>query len=87
LNNNLFQPARISGRMSGIVRQGIVGPAIVNPSAFQSSASYIARQSRFDERSRRRYGDWSVLGVPAMLLWLDDDLALDDGDSSCDDNC
>jgi len=60
LNNNLFQPARISGRMSGIVRQGIVGPAIVNPSAFQS---------------------------PAMLLWLDDDLALDDGDSSCDDNC
>jgi hypothetical protein len=82
LNNNLFLPARIQGRGPAIGR-----PAIVSTAVFPNSGSYIGRQSRFDERSRRRYGDWSVLGVPAMLLWLDDDLALDDGDSSCDDNC
>jgi len=39
--------------------------------------SNAARQSRFDARARRRYGDWSVLDIPAALLWLeaaDDDI-------------
>jgi hypothetical protein len=34
--------------------------------------SNAARQSRFDARSRRRYGDWSILDLPAVLLWLDE---------------
>jgi hypothetical protein len=81
LNSNLFSQARIQGRGPAIVR-----PAIVSTAAFPSSGSYIGRQSRFDERSRRRYGDWSVLGVPAMLLWLDDNFAPDCDDSPYDDN-
>ena len=36
--------------------------------------SYVGRQSRFDARSWRRYGDWSVLGIDAALLWLEDDV-------------
>ncbi|WP_263351068.1 hypothetical protein [Acidicapsa acidisoli] len=76
MNNDLFRQGRIQVRR----------PAIVSPSAFPTSASYVGRQSRFDERSRRRYGDWSVLGVPAMLLWLDDVAAADCLDNSCDDN-
>ena len=30
------------------------------------------RQSRFEARSARRWGDWGVLGVPLPLLWLEE---------------
>jgi hypothetical protein len=49
-------------------------PANVDIGAFRGhNGSHMNRQSRFDARSRRRYGDWSVLGVPTVLLWIDDD--------------
>jgi hypothetical protein len=46
--------------------------------------TYAGRQTRFDARSWRRYGDWSVLGVPAVLLWLDNDPDQGSDDSCCD---
>lgn len=30
------------------------------------------RQSYFEARSARRWGDWGILEVPAPVLWLDD---------------
>lgn len=45
-----------------------------------SARSYIGvnndRQSRFEARSARRWGDWSILEFPTHLLWLDDDFGL-----------
>lgn len=38
------------------------------------------RQSRFDSRSRRRWGDWDILEVATPLLWLDDECILTSGD-------
>jgi hypothetical protein len=35
------------------------------------AGSYLDRQSRIEARSWRRYGDWSVLEIPTLLLWLD----------------
>ena len=32
------------------------------------------RQTRFDARSDRRYGDWSFLELPTAMLWLDSEL-------------
>ena len=32
------------------------------------------RQTRFDARSARRQGDWSFLGLPTAMLWLDSEL-------------
>ena len=53
-------------------------PAQVASAAARSNlGSNADRQSRFDARSRRRYGDWSVLDIPIALLWLeaaDDDI-------------
>lgn len=44
-----------------------------------SARSYIGvnndRQSRFEARSARRWGDWSILEFPTHLLWLDETLA------------
>jgi hypothetical protein len=30
------------------------------------------RQSRFDARAARRFGDWGILAVPTPFLWLED---------------
>ncbi len=38
------------------------------------------RQSRFDQRSARRWGDWGILGVPGYMLWLENDCLLATGD-------
>ena len=32
----------------------------------------LDRQSRFQARSARRWGDWSVLEIATPVLWLDD---------------
>jgi hypothetical protein len=45
--------------------------------------SYADRENRFEARSRRRYGDWSVLDIPTVLLWMD--VAPDpDPENECD---
>ena len=32
------------------------------------------RRTRFDARSARRWGDWSLLEFPTAMLWLDSEL-------------
>jgi hypothetical protein len=59
-----------------------IRPSPVASTAGYLPGSYAGRQSRFDARSQRRYGDWSVLGVPAVLLWLEDAV-----DPNVDPNC
>lgn len=39
------------------------------------------RQSRFEARTARRYGDWGILEIPAALLWFDEALAVLDDDN------
>ena len=34
------------------------------------------RQSRFDLRSQRRWGDWGLLEFPSALLWFDEECVL-----------
>ena len=41
------------------------------------------RQSRFELRSQRRWGDWGVLEFPSALLWFDDECVLDYGEPFC----
>jgi hypothetical protein len=62
----IFNPMR-----PGVVGLGrpVVAPVVATAGA--NIAGNPARQNRFDDRSRRRYGDWSVLGGPAALLWLE----------------
>lgn len=56
----------------------MLGSPSVSSGTFRSQVkSHITRESRFEARSRRRYGDWSILDVPTVLLWIDDDDALD----------
>ena len=38
--------------------------------------AHADRQRRFEARSARRLGDWTILGVPTPILWLDDDFGL-----------
>jgi hypothetical protein len=45
---------------------------VATTAASSNIGSHTDRQRRFDARSRRRYGDWSVLDLPAVLLWLDE---------------
>jgi hypothetical protein len=61
---NIFNPIRPG--LAGIARPVVatVGRANI--------ASNAGRQTRFDARSRRRYGDWSALDVPAALLWFEE---------------
>jgi len=40
------------------------------------------RQGHFDARAQRRYGDWSALGISAVLLWAEEDAALNEVDAS-----
>jgi hypothetical protein len=54
-------------------------PARILDSPFAATAgsrghvgSYMNRQTRFDARSRRRYGDWSILEIPTFMLWLEE---------------
>jgi hypothetical protein len=61
-----------------------VGQPISSDIARSHSGSYVGRQNRFEARSWRRYGDWSVLGVPTLLLWLDEDLSQNCEDDSCE---
>lgn len=44
------------------------------------AGAYTDRQSRFEARSARRWGDWSILEFPIPLLWLYDEpwLCVDD---------
>jgi hypothetical protein len=44
------------------------------PAAYQGINQ--SRQSRFEARSARRWGDWSILEFPAPVLWLDNGLGL-----------
>lgn len=39
--------------------------------------SHAGRRQRYDARARRRDGDWSVLGVPTALLWLEEEDVLE----------
>jgi len=32
----------------------------------------LDRQTRFDLRSQRRWGDWGILEFPSALLWFDE---------------
>jgi hypothetical protein len=59
------------------VRQTPLGSTIRRP----QSGAHADRRSRQDARAWRRYGDWSVLDVPTVLLWVDDD-----SNSNCDDD-
>jgi predicted alpha/beta hydrolase len=45
---------------------------VATTAARTNIGSHADRQSRFDARSRRRYGDWSLLDIPLALLWLDE---------------
>src|SRR5579863_10184224 len=43
-----------------------------NQGQFKSYAgAHANRQSRFEARSARRWGDWGVLGIPTPVLWFD----------------
>jgi hypothetical protein len=42
------------------------------------AGSYTDRRRRFEFRSWRRSGDWFALGVPNILLWLDEDFLPED---------
>lgn len=39
--------------------------------------SHAGRRQRYDARARRRDGDWSILGVPTALLWLEEEDVLE----------
>jgi hypothetical protein len=45
------------------------------PAAGDQSNSYAGintdRRSRFEARCDRRWGDWSVLGFPTAVLWME----------------
>jgi hypothetical protein len=52
-----------------------VSPFASNPNVSSSAAgSYVGahtdRQRRFEARSARRWGNWSILEFPWPLLWL-----------------
>jgi hypothetical protein len=36
------------------------------------SGAYADRQSRFEVRTARRYGDWGVLAIPTAALWFEE---------------
>ena len=40
----------------------------------QYRGALAKRQTRFDARSDRRYGNWSFLELPTAMLWLDSEL-------------
>jgi hypothetical protein len=62
---------------------GLVRPVVATIGR-ANIASNAARQSRFDARSRRRYGDWSALDLPAALLWFEE-AEIEDGATDPDD--
>jgi hypothetical protein len=66
LPNYGYPDVRPLARMTG-------SPRITGGAARFQFGSHANRQSRFEARSRRRYGDWSVLDIPTVLLWMDDD--------------
>lgn len=41
------------------------------PTAYAYAGVNTDRQSRFEARSARRWGDWGILEFPAPLLWLE----------------
>lgn len=50
-------------------------PRAVAPSGTKFNAyagSNADRQSRFESRSARRWGDWGVLNIPTAVLWFDE---------------
>jgi hypothetical protein len=53
------------------------------PRANTYTAGNMDRQTRFQLRSRRRWGDWGVLEFPSALLWFDDECVLDYGEPFC----
>jgi hypothetical protein len=55
----------------------VSGPTRVPSSGRPTSFN---RQGLFDARVQRRYGDWSDLGISAVLLWAEEDAALDEVD-------
>lgn len=62
--NNMLNP--------NLTRGGLFGP--VRPVSGGRSSyvrAHADRQSLFEARSARRWGDWSILGVPTAILWLD----------------
>jgi hypothetical protein len=46
---------------------------VATAAARSNIGSNTIRQTRFDARSRRRYGDWSILDIPTYLLWLEEE--------------
>ncbi|HKF47383.1 MAG TPA: hypothetical protein VKB38_08490 [Terracidiphilus sp.] len=63
------------------IRSGSLARPQITASARQFPASSLKginlnKQTRFDARSKRRRGDWGILGVPTPLLWLEDDVLL-----------
>lgn len=40
------------------------------------AGTYTDRQSRFEARSARRWGDWGILEFSPALLWLDNAYAV-----------
>ena len=36
------------------------------------AGSNAERQSRFESRSARRWGDWGILNIPTAALWFDE---------------
>ena len=46
---------------------------VASTAARPNIGSNALRQTRFEARSRRRYGDWSILDIPTFLLWLEEE--------------
>jgi hypothetical protein len=67
----LFPPVRVSNPVPGPTRASSSG----RPTSFN-------RQGLFDARAQRRDGDWSDLGISAVLLWAEEDAALNEVDDS-----
>jgi hypothetical protein len=40
----------------------------------QFRGAYADRRTRHDLRSAQRWGDWSILGAPQALLWMDSEI-------------
>ena len=63
------------------------GPVVRGNVAGRSARSYVGahndRQSRFEARTARRYGDWGILAIPTSILWFDEVCAEMFDDNGC----
>ena len=74
------------GNVSLIQRSGSLFPSRTTgaqPQANTYTGGNTDRQTRFELRSRRRWGDWGVLEFPSPLLWFDGGCVLDSGEPFC----